>query len=183
MFKRILFVIIFIISLAITGFAKEKVFDHGVNVIQTGVGFGLHGLYHDTAIPPLHVGYERGVVFHKYAPISFGGIVGYARSEYDHPQDDLEYTWDYLFFGFRCAYHFTGLFYVDGMDVYAGIILGWTIVIYNSEPDNAPSQKHNNYFLGGVYGGIRYYFTDFFGVFAELGYGIGYISGGVCFRF
>ena len=63
------------------------------------------------------------------------------------------------------------------------LVIGWTMVIYNSEPDNAPSQKHNNYFLGGAYGGIRYYFTDFFGVFAELGYGIGYITGGVCFRF
>lgn len=183
MYKRILLVIFFIISSAIAGFAKEKVFDHGVNIIQTGVGFGFYGLYHDTFIPPIHFAYERGVVFHKYAPISFGGIVGYTRSDYTRPQDNSEYTWDYIFLGFRCAYHFTGLFYVEGMDLYAGIVLGWTFVIYNSEPDNAPFQDHNNYFLPGVYGGIRYYFTNVFGIFAEAGFGIGYITGGVCFRF
>jgi hypothetical protein len=34
-----------------------------------------------------------------------------------------------------------------------------------------------------VFGGVRYFFNKNIGVFAELGYGISYMDGGVCFTF
>jgi hypothetical protein len=34
-----------------------------------------------------------------------------------------------------------------------------------------------------LFGGIRYYFKEQFAVYAEVGYGLGYLNGGIVYRF
>lgn len=187
MMKKIALAVIILLVSAISGFSQENAFHNGVKVAQAGVGFGFYGMYHDPVLPTFHAAFEVGVVFAPKAPISFGGVLGYARSEYHQRVNDpnprtIDHTWNYFSVGFRSAYHFSAFIPVRKLDVYAGVMLGWTVVDYDSD-DEYPSQKHANYFMHGVYGGARYYFTDMIGVFAEAGYGIGYITGGVCVKF
>lgn len=155
--------------------------------LQVGVGYDLHGRFYDVQVPPLHIAFDYGVRVAPKAPLSFGGVFAYARSR----KEGWDAHYDFFAFGFRAAYHFTDFLDVDRLDLYAGIVLGG-VGVHGEEEQWFKirhyffgREKHysDGYFLGGVYGGVRYFFTKNFGVFSEVGYGISYINGGLCFTF
>ncbi len=86
----------------------------------------------------------------------------------------------------RAAYHFD--FGVEKMDVYAGV--GGALHVYSDtdRTDNPFDTKYNkkSVSIGGgpsIFGGIRYLFTPKFGVYAEAGYDISVLNGGLVFKF
>jgi hypothetical protein len=68
----------------------------------------------------------------------------------------------------------------DKLDIYAGVNIGSGIAVqfFNNGNDIMPLA------FGGVHAGVRYYFTDRFGVNGEIGtpYGRGFVNGGIVFK-
>jgi len=93
------------------------------------------------------------------------------------------YTYDYTEFsiGPRGVYHFT-IIPVENLDVYAAADLLFVsqTTIYNDgfTPNDTTSDVY-----GGAVAGVRYYFSDFFGVYGEVGYSVMFLSGGIALKF
>jgi hypothetical protein len=156
-------------------------FNQGTNVINAGFGvggsFSPGGFGSPSAGLGLSASYERGI-WEVGGPgvISLGGYLGTTSYKGDFDFDDDEYTWRYFIIGARAAYHFNGL-NVENLDVYGGAMLSLNIASYDGpgDIDSFPS--------GSVYVGGRWYFTENFGVFAEAGYGVAFLTLGASFRF
>ena len=175
-------------------------FEKGGNYITLGFGLdpygrankysaGINNKY--TALGPIILAYERGITdVLGIGRIGVGGAVGqsfYTSKSYTN--DNLyEYksTRYRTSIAFRAAYHFE--FGVEKMDVYAGIG-GAVHIITDSYTTNNPNDPNYAYKRGSVsggpsvFGGIRYYFTNNFGVYAEAGYDISAVNGGLVFKF
>ncbi len=92
--------------------------------------------------------------------------------------------WNYIIVGVRGAYHYNGFENLSNLDVYAGAMVAYNIVKYSSDLDEDYFSK--NYGSGvGVSGfaGARWFFTDMFGVYAELGYGVSVLNAGLTLKF
>ncbi len=176
-----LFVLSFCMLFSGLTFAQD--FEKGGNYVTAGFGFdpfyrplGYYG------IGPVVVGYERGITdILGIGRIGAGGTFG-ATFYPGTYANGVHYTGTRFSILGRATYHFE--FDVPRMDVYAGVGLGVHII---NEP------YYNYYYAYGlrsrvvvgprVFGGIRYYFTDVFGVYAEAGYGLSALNGGMVFAF
>ena len=174
-------------------------FENGGNYITLGFGvdpYGNSGMantgngYRHAAVGPIMLSYERGITeLLGIGRIGVGG--GVAQSFYS-----TKYTtawWNGVYeekrtrsrtsLVFRAAYHFD--FGVEKMDVYAGV--GGAVHFFSDK--NVSTNPNNDFVrssIGGghyVFGGIRYYFTDSFGVYAEAGHGVSALNGGIVFAF
>jgi len=79
-------------------------FQPGEKIVQAGLGFGMMGLSGDIVIPPISFSVDIAKEIEGF-PISFGGLIGIAKSEYDcgYSYDNWSYT--YFVLGARAAYH------------------------------------------------------------------------------
>ncbi|MGB6152534.1 MAG: outer membrane beta-barrel protein [Pricia sp.] len=155
-------------------------FSKGTNVINAGLGFGGAydlGRFNSSLALGLNVSYERGI-WEVGGPgvISLGGYIGTTAYNLDFGVDDD--TVRYTSFGVRGAYHFNFIG-VDNLDVYAGPMITVDVV----SVDNDAFDTLDGGLSGSVFAGARWYFTDNFGAFAELGYGVSFLSLGAAFRF
>ena len=160
-------------------------FQPGEKIIQGGLGFGMMGVYGDVVIPPISVSIDIAKEIEGF-PISFGGIIGLAKSEYDYSyynSDDWKWTYTYFMLGARAAYHLK--LKSPKIDPYGGIMLGYNIVSFK-EPSGWDSTYNysggNSYLVYGFYGGARYFFNPKMAVYAELGYGFGYLNLGISYK-
>lgn len=101
--------------------------------------------------------------------ISLGGEAGVALSSYH----GLNYTRFNI--APRSSYHYG--WNVPGLDTYGGITLGVGFVSNNA--DNGSNVR----FYGGLYAGGSYFFTNAFGVNAEVGLGTTMLQVGLAYRF
>lgn len=156
-------------------------FNKGTNVINAGIGIGGNFYYggfgSGSAGLGLNASYERGI-WEVGGPgvISLGGYLGTTSYglNYNGGDDRVRYT----IIGVRGAYHFNGL-NVENLDVYGGAMASFNIVSYDDDNfDSLGSRPSATIFVGG-----RWYFTENFGVFAEAGYGVAFLSLGAAFRF
>ncbi len=170
---------------------KDNVITLGFGVdpyYRNGYNHGWGNGYKYTGVGPIMLTYERGITeLLGIGRLGVGGSIGqsfYTSKWYSGIYESTERTSRTAVFG-RCAYHFD--FGIDKMDVYAGVGAG--VYVYNetykteNPNDNYKSSRGN---VGGghyIFGGIRYYFTDAFGVYAEVGHGITAINGGFAFKF
>ena len=140
--KKISVLLILVIcTFSINLFAQEEVtektaeyptaFQPGEKIIQAGLGFGMVGVYGDVVIPPISVSFDIAKEIEGF-PISFGGIIGIAKSEYDYGWFTNDYKWTYTYFviGARAAYHLK-LMNSPKIDPYGGIMLGYNIVSFD----------------------------------------------------
>lgn len=89
----------------------------------------------------------------------------------------------------RAAYHLDFINWKKG-EVYAGIVAGLRIQTYTYNTNN-PDPNANYYKLNAgsvwpaytVFAGARWCPVKNFGLFAEVGYGISYLTGGVSIKF
>ncbi|MDX1364542.1 hypothetical protein [Arenibacter latericius] len=166
-----------VIALFITSFANGQEFKQGTSVIN--VGFGLGGSYNTVESlsqrPSISASYEYGM-WDVPGPgvVSLGGYLGHKSYKFDNND-----KWNYTILGVRGAYHYNGL-EIDDLDVYGGAMLSYNMLSYD-----------NTYYAAGTYGnelgisafiGGRWYFTDNFGAYAELGFGVANLSIGVALR-
>lgn len=174
-----------------------QAFENGKNYITLGFGFdpyyrynnGFGNNYKYGGVGPIILTYERGITEKLgIGRIGVGGGVAqsfYTSRWYNGNWEHIDRTSRTAIFA-RAAYHFD--FGIDKMDVYAGV--GGGVYIYNrthktEDPDDFVVKNTRGSVGGGhyVFGGIRYLFTNGFGVYAEVGHGLSAINGGFVFKF
>ena len=177
--KKILLSLIML--MAISNSYSQGHFENGDNVLGVGIGFGstLAGSYtYGSQTPGLCVLYEHGM-WDLDGPgvVSLGGYLGYKGYSYNY--GGYRAKWNYTVIGFRSAYHYNGLETTD-WDVYGGAMLSFRITSY-SDNDPFPDGSYSSGINLSLYIGGRYYFTDKVAAYAELGYGISYLTLGAAF--
>lgn len=173
-----------IIYLTITLFTvtimHSQEFNAGTNAINLGVGLGgSFGTFTTSSVSPgISVSYERGI-WDIGGPgvISLGGYIGVKSYRYEIL--GTRSKWSYTTVGIRGAYHFNGL-EVENLDVYGGAMLAYNIANFSGDSVafKVASTFRPTFFVGG-----RWYFGDTFGVFAEAGYGVAYLTVGGTIKF
>lgn len=167
--------------------SQAQVFQKDDKVVNLGIGLGtFHGSGYSTIIPPIGGSFEYGIVdglIDGNASIGVGGYLGFTSSRFKYASGDYGYNYNYFILGARGAFHYQ---FVDKLDTYAGLMLGYQIGSsskygnwggINIEPNSS------SYFTYSFFVGARYYFSNSFAAFAELGYGIAALQLGVAFKF
>ncbi len=171
-------IFVFTITGLLVGFAAiGQEFNQGTQLLN--VGFGLGGHYNTLGSPnqkaSINASYEYGM-WELPGPgvVSVGGYLGHKSYKYDNGD-----KWNYTLLGARGAYHYGGL-EIDNLDLYGGAMLSYNILSY----DNtfvAAGTYDNEWALSAFVGG-RWYLTDNFGAYAELGLGVAIFSLGATLR-
>ncbi len=176
--KRLIKTSLILLS-AIYGLQAQE-FESGTNAINLGIGLGgSYGTFTTSSVSPgFSVSYERGI-WDIGGPgvISLGGFIGVKAYRYEFIGSNSK--WSYTTVGFRGAYHFNGL-EVENLDVYGGAMLAYNIANFSGD---SVAFKVASTFRPTIYVGGRWYFSDTFGVFAEAGYGVAFLTVGGTFRF
>ncbi len=176
-------------------------FDQGQKDINIGVGIGNTyvssnssstsaggSTTSNTVTPPLSGTFEFGVT----DMISVGGFIGYTGSTWSYKYGNYEdkRVYSYYIFGAKGAFHFAKLIRAEKVDLYAGMTLGdviekETYTTTNPAPgyNSTSTQQSGGGFLFLPFVGCRYRFTDNFGVFGELGYGLSLANIGINLKF
>jgi hypothetical protein len=169
----------------------NKTFAKGDNVI--GLGFGIGGVYgfsnYDVQTPVFGAQYDRGIVEFGFGGVlGVGGFFGYKSyaSKYDLPNGkDVKDRYNIVIIGARGTMHYD-LFKVENLDTYGGVMIAFHAVNQKTDvPDGFPDydSNHNSAAYASIYAGAKYYFTPKFGAFAEVGYGVSWLTMGVAFKF
>ena len=178
-------------------------FDENSKILNLGVGFGGsyyryargHG-YSYRRTPAFSLTYEQALK-EKVGPgfIGLGAYLGFqsARFRYDDyyyngNQYYYQHRWNYFVVAARGAYHLDVL-NVDNAELYFGAIAGLRIQTYRYET-NSEDPYRDRYSLGqrnvypalSLFAGGRWYFKPNMGLFAEIGYGISYLTLGLSFK-
>jgi len=186
--KRALALLVLLL-LSLSGLhAQKSMIELGDKVINAGIGIGntlyLGGSGYSTMVPPISVSYEQAVVddvFRK-GVIGLVGSVGYTSFKFRYTLDNQDWGWNYhnIILGAGALLHYP---LIDRMDTYIGGMLGYnftTIADYGDSGDNNPESVGGLVPAGFI--GVRYYFTEQYAAFAQLGYGVAYLTLGVSIR-
>jgi len=196
--KKFLFPKIFVVFFSLFGFslgvsAQIDAFNNGDMIINVGVGIGTyinHNLKlssgdvlfneynYSMTIPPITGSFEYGVLdlFDGKGGVGIGGYLAYILfkgRDRNHTVNDFNLG-DFII-GPRGLFHYQ---FVDKLDTYAGVMVGYDIVSY-SQAGAAEGSK----FCSAFFVGARYYITNNIGVFGELGYGVSPLQLGLCYKF
>ena len=191
--KNIFVVLIAVVLLAsnVQGQKTSETFGVKDNIIAAG--FGVGGVYgfndYSSQTPVFGAYYERAVYeFGFGGVIGAGGYMGYKGyvSKYDYLYEDWKVRSAIFILGARGTFHYD-LFKVDKLDTYGAVMITYNIV---NQSDNIPDAydhnydyNHGNAAYASLHGGARYYFSDQFAAYAELGYGVYWFGTGVSIKF
>ena len=173
-----------VVFLTLCGFtwnasAQEEAFNKGDMVINAGVGLGsyISDKGFSMSVPPISASLEYGIVdlFDGRGGIGIGGYAGYLLRKSDIKDIDDFNVGDFII-GPRGLFHYQ---FVEKLDTYAGLLIGYDIVSYSEKGANLSGSG----FYSAFFIGARYYVTDNFGVFGELGYGISPLQLGLTYKF
>ncbi len=168
---------------------QAQVFTSGTNVVGLGVGLGgTYGFAYTSSSPAISANFEHGMGF-RAGPgtVGIGGYLGYksVTNSWDLVYTHYDYTTTYMMLGARGTYHYNDWHHSDKLDTYAGVLLGWNIASSTHFADS-PYYTYtypSGGFSSSLFAGARYYFSDAFGVYGEVGYGISYLTLGLAFKF
>lgn len=170
-------------SLPLTSQAQS--FMEGDNVL--GVGLGLLGGYgvgwsgsDYSQTPAINLHFDHGMGELGPGTWGLGGYVGYKSASYKaryltYYNYDYRYTW--LVIGARGTWHYNEWHGNSQLDTYGGVMLAYRGVSYKDQTDYGNFDHLKYSYSGSGLGfsgflGARYYFSDMFGAYGELGYGL-----------
>ncbi len=176
----------------------EPEFSKSNLIVNVGAAFGWYNYGDDytgmSAMPAFTFGVEKGVYeIPKIGVISAGGIIGWKHATYNDEYygffgvlnyDYDKYTTDDYIIATRAVFH-QSMLKISKLDLYAGIDLGVRLEkskIYDTYYGTT-STSNTTDFLGGAFIGARYYLVGNFSAYTELGYGIGYFTLGLGYKF
>lgn len=172
-------------------FRDGSVFSRGDVVLNLGIGMGnstYNGSY-TKKIPPISLSGEYGVAGDLFrngrGAVGLGIYLGYTGAKY-RAFDNIDAGWRYhnLIAGVRGALHYQ---FVNRLDTYLGLLLGYDFSMTNEFGTFPTSTRPHAPAIGGFqfafYVGTRYYLTQHFGLFAELGYGTSILNLGFTYKF
>ena len=164
--KKTIFASIVLLSLFFTcSYAQDNPnFAQGQYDLNIGIGLGSNlggGL-------PISASLDVGIS----DQISLGGYLGFVNVSQSIGFGFGEIKYNNFVFGARGAYHYH---LIDNMDTYGGVMLGYN---RTSASGGGLGVGVGGFIWSGFVGG-RYIFSDAIAGFAELGYGISYLTVGV----
>ena len=183
--KKLFFVILLTASIGLLSSfnLQAQTFKNGDMVGNLGLGFGWYSYgYGAKSFPAISFSLEKGVKELDFGTLAVGGIVGYKRATYAW-SSSYDFSWTDYIVAARGAIH-ADLFKVDKLDTYGGIAVGLRFESYKYYDFNNKSVSTSTahplfaFFVGG-----RYYFTEKLAGFGELGYGLGYLTLGLSYKF
>ncbi|PID88663.1 MAG: hypothetical protein CSB03_00185 [Bacteroidia bacterium] len=152
--------------------------------LNAGVGIGTYGAT-NLSIPPITVSADytlKDKLFDEYSSLSAGAYLGYYGTSSSYGA--FSSRWSNFLLGGRGAVHYS---FVDKLDTYAGLMLGYDIVSYTTKGElrsvNLNDSSSNGNFIFSAFVGARYFFTETIGAYAEIGYGLSALELGVSFKF
>lgn len=186
--KKLLAVLIVALFTLSTISAQESEFTLGAKVLSLGVGIGntlYSGSYYSSGVPPISFSYEQAIkdeILEK-GVIGIVGSIGYNSYKYRYTYSTYDYGWNYsnIVIALGGSFHYPLL---DKLDTYGVVALGYNILT-TKEYGDIPGTDYSSNSGGirfGIYVGGRYYFNEHFAAFAQVGYGIAYLTFGVSYR-
>lgn len=180
-------ILLFSILILIANHSKAQSFNVGDKV--GGIGIGIGGSYSvfngASQSPGFGIFYDQGVT-ENVGPgvIGVGAYVGHKSFRRNYAggyRQRLSYT----IVGARGTYHWQ-FHELKELDTYAGLMLAMNFASYRDNSDNYPgliTAHYGSYLSATLFVGARYYFTPQVAAFAEVGYGIAYLTLGAAFKF
>ncbi len=164
--------------------AWAQSFERGTNVVNVGVGFGSALGGRGTQIPAISASYERGIwaIGDDVGIVSVGGYLGVKSYHYQYST----YTdkWNYIIVGARGTFHYVGFSDLPKLDPYAGIMVSYNHLRYTSNASSwVPLGGYGSAVGATGFIGARWYFSDNFAGYAELGYGVAHFNIGASLKF
>lgn len=153
----------------------------GSSAVNIGIGLG-HRFDGSMSIPPLSVAYDyslvSGLINGNNGSITLGAYGAYVGVNWSY--NGISSSASHTVLGARGMFHYQ---FAPKLDTYAGLMLGYHIASYSSStPYGSSSSVSGSGIDLGLVLGARYYFTEKFGLFTELGYSLPYWNIGVTFR-
>ncbi len=186
--KKLLAILIVALFTLSTLNAQESEFILGSKVLSLGIGIGntlYSGSYYTSGVPPISFSYEQAIkdeILEK-GVIGIIGSIGYNSYKYRYTYTGYEYGYNYsnIVISAGGTFHYPLL---DKLDTYGVIGLGYNISTFKEVGDfpSGVTSSSSGGFVFGIYVGGRYYFNEHFAAFAQVGYGIAYLTFGVSYR-
>ncbi|MEN8119700.1 MAG: hypothetical protein ABFS35_05115 [Bacteroidota bacterium] len=185
--KKVL--VIFIAFVVMSSYAKAQVMTKGDNALNFGIGVPALGAGVKMSMPAIVAAFDHGFS----DKLGIGYITGGAQLAFSGGGNTIwgvDYSYTYLTVGPRAAYHFDfyemtgGKSAFEKLDIYAGVLLGFTIATSKYDDGfTTPTSSTNVSFTEDVFIGIRYSFSGSLGVYAETGYNVSFLNAGLTLRF
>lgn len=154
------------------------------NLYTSGFSYGSDASL--TGIPPVSLSID---LFEATDKIKIGGFLGYTSNRVKYSDSFYgEWGWKTSWFilGVRGTYSYN-LFNNPQLDTYVGAMLGYNVVRSTSFGDEIFGSVSSGSAASGLtysgFIGVRYLFKEHMGAFAELGYGISYLTVGLTQKF
>ena len=169
--KKIILVATLALGISFSTSAQTPVFQKGTKVGSVGVGFGSYGI-------PVELSMMWGVYNNVFGLNGLNSGVGayLGFSSYKENWHNKKYGHTVFFPGLRGQLNYT---FVDNLEVYAGLLLGFQI--WSS--DDGYGGSHSSGLRLGGYLGLRYFFNPQWAIYLEGGYGITNGTIGVSHKF
>ncbi len=190
--KKLVVVCLILCFAALQGSAQKLSFVKKDNIAGLGIGFGgnIYSGYYGSGIkriPAISLYYERCIkdnLWDEKSSLGIGGLLGYASAKWEESAYGTKYGWksSNIIIGARGVLHYA---FLDKLDTYTGLMLGYNVVSFKWTGTNASwlGSGAASEFTWAWFIGARYYFTDSFAAFAELGYGVAILNLGVSLKF
>lgn len=151
-------------------------FQKDISLISAGFGLvNTNGINGNALLGPFYVKYEYGIL-DEIGISAFGGLSIVSRN-----RDYYTLTRTAIGFGVMGHYHFNKLIPVHQLDVYAGAGPGFKVRYDNYSRYHDSHANTNLIFAAQI--GARWYFTNEFAAFAEMGHnGMSHLTLGATFR-
>ncbi|MCK9628412.1 MAG: porin family protein [Bacteroidales bacterium] len=176
----ILAILVIAISNNVMAQNNPVLFGNNSKHIRVGVGINSYGM-------PVEASYDQGfkqnIFGVKKLNLGLGGYVGYYGNKETlgvwTDGQEHGYKYSHIIIGARGLFHYP---LVPKIDTYAGLMLGYNIAsasYYGNgiDPGNA---SVGGFAWGGIVG-ARYQFNKTWGIYAEAGYSISYLSFGLVY--
>src|SRR5271157_4780274 len=174
--KKRLFTIMIMLLLFHVAFSQA--FEEKSKAISLDIGLGRLIGWGTGGIPPISASFDMGIKQLGPGILSVGGLIGVATSKFSAYDffnlSNYGYSYTYIPICARAIYHWFPI-RVNKLDTYGGIILGCDIVsskFTSAQYGINPPVAGKTGVIFGAFIGARYFFTDNFGVNAELGYSL-----------
>lgn len=174
--KNLLFTLAIAMTLSLISLTSHAQLQKGDFLLNAGLGFG----YYYAGGLSLNVNGEYSIT----DELAIGPY--FAFTQYDYGYSGYDYDYTFMDFGVRGSYHFSKLFKinVEELDIYGGAFLGF--VVGNYDYDGPGGNDYDDPYDGGIRGGIhagaRYFFSDKFAAYGEVGVGLSPLVLGVTFK-
>jgi len=178
---------------AVLSINAQQSFNTGDKALNAGIGLGWGygsgyiGINTLAPIPSFNASFEVGIFeIENAGVISLGGFASFRRTWDDGSIAGYHYRYEYnnAVLAARGVFHLNFL-NTDVFDVYGGIHSGLRFSGYTYEYDyeNFTESDNDIHFIHDLFVGARYMMSQKFGFFAEAGYGISYLKGGITLKF